>query len=171
MKRVKRVKNPRISWWLASAPWLARSSHHIADTFISPSTDCPSVLHPIFCSFRLFYMFVVQVCGPLGHCADHRWDGYGHNHWGNVSHQFHCVWKADRHFYTKLQDVPPKHQRLQSVFTCRCLHEHPKRMCVMFVLFLAAGCFLWFQISPRSEITLYKTKCMGKAEISSLSTD
>lgn len=101
--------------------------------------------------FLLFFMFVVQVCRQLGHCADQHWDGYGHNHWGNVSHQFYCVWKADGHFYRELQDVLPQHQRPQSVFTCRHLHEHSKSMCYVLAFLSSRLCCLC--ISLMSDLT------------------
>lgn len=142
MKRVKRVKTPRISWWLAPLLWWAWSSHHqLIHLF-----DFLQIVHLFYILFSALFMFVVQVCRQLGHSADHHWDVYGHNHWGNVSHQFYCVWKADGHFYRELQDVLPQHQRPQSVFTCRHLHEHSKSMCYVLAFLSSRLCFLCFSL-------------------------
>lgn len=82
----------------------------LADTVISLSTDCPSVFILFSAPFFL-YLSVVQVCRQVGHNADYGWDSYGHNQGSDVSLEFHCVWKADEHFNTELQDVLPQHQR------------------------------------------------------------
>lgn len=121
------------------------------------------VLHLTFCSFFLFFpMFVVQVFRQMGQGADHHRNGDDHNQWANISPQFHCVWKADWHFYTELQDFLRQHQWPQSVF--RLLQK-----CVLDSSFFSSRvCFLQFQISHWSVTTPYKTKCKGEAEMPSL---